>query len=121
MPDSLRLVVTEHQRQGVIESIDDWFDPADQDDLDDLLAVIQDQIAREEALLLAARPSKSSRLLAEADGRPSGSADHLNRVPKYVASSTMTDPNSSNTAVLSGSLEDEVADLKTQGHAVTWG
>jgi len=36
-------------------------------------------------------------------------------VPKYVASSTMTDPAWSNSTVLSGRLEDEVAALKAQG------
>ena len=48
-----RLVVTENiTANGVIEFVDDWFDPADQDDADDLYAVMQDQMAREEALLL---------------------------------------------------------------------
>jgi len=36
-------------------------------------------------------------------------------VQKYVVSSTMTDPGWSNTAVLSGQVEDEVAALKSHG------
>ena len=39
MPDNRRLVVTENvTANGIIEFIDDWFDPADQDDADDLFA-----------------------------------------------------------------------------------
>ena len=53
MPDSRRLVVTENiTANGVIEFTDDWFDPGGQGDLDDLLAVMQAQMATEEALLL---------------------------------------------------------------------
>ena len=117
MPDGRRLVVTENiSANGVIEFIDDWFDPADQDDADDLFAVMQDQMAREEALLLGRKTYEEFRgYWPKQTDDASGSADHLNRVPKYVASSTMTDPDWSNTTVLSRSLEDEVADLKTQG------
>jgi dihydrofolate reductase len=117
MPDSRRLVVTENiSANGVIEFIDDWFDPADQDDADDLFAVMQDQMAREDALLLGRKTFEEFRgywPLQTEDA--SGSADHLNRVPKYVVSSTMTDPAWANSTVLSGRLEDEVATLKAQG------
>ena len=117
MRDSRRLVVTENiTANGVIEFIDDWFDPADQDDADDLFAVMQDQMAREEALLLGRKTYEEFRSYwPKQTDDASGSADHLNRVPKFVVTSTMTVPDWSNTAVLSGRLEDEVADLKTQG------
>jgi dihydrofolate reductase len=117
MPEGRRLVVTENiSANGVIEFVDDWFDPADQDDADDLFAVMRDQMAAEEALLLGRKTFEEFRgywPLQTDDA--SGSADHLNRVPKLVASSTMTDPAWSNSTVLSGRLEDEVAALKAGG------
>jgi dihydrofolate reductase len=117
MPDSRRLVVTENiTANGVIEFVDDWFDPADQDDLEDLFAVMDAQMAHEEALLLGRKTFEDFRgywpLQAE---DASGSAAHLNKVPKYVVSSSMTDPAWSNSTVLSGRLEDEVAALKGNG------
>ncbi len=117
MPRNRRLVVTENITvNGVVEFIDDWFDPADQDDADDLFAVMRDQMAREEALLLGRKTFEDFRGYwpLQADDA-SGSTEHLNRVPKYVASSTMTDPAWSNSTLLSGRLEDEVAALKGQG------
>ena len=117
MPDKRRLVVTENiSANGVIEFVDDWFDPADQGDADDLFAVMHDQMASEEALLLGRKTFEDFRgywPLQTDDA--SGSMVHLNRVPKYVASSTMTDPAWSNSTVLSGRLEDEVAALKAHG------
>ncbi|MBM7787265.1 dihydrofolate reductase family protein [Tenggerimyces flavus] len=112
-----RLVVTENiTANGVVEFVDDWFDPGDQDGVDDVFAVMRDQMAREEALLLGRRTFEDFRgywPLQTDDA--SGSTEHLNRVRKYVASSTMTDPDWSNSTVLSGRLEDEVAALKAQG------
>ena len=117
MPDNRRLVVTENiSANGVIEFIDDWFDPANQVDADDLFAVMRDQMAGEEALLLGRKTFEDFRgywPLQTDDA--SGSTEHLNRVPKYVVSSTMTEPAWSNSTVLSGRLEDEVAALKARG------
>ncbi len=117
MPDSRRLVVTENiSANGVIEFVDDWFDPGDQDDADDLFAVMHDQMANEEALLLGRKTFEDFRgywPLQTDDA--SGSTTHLNRVPKYVVSSTMTEPAWSSSTVLSGRLEDEVAALKAHG------
>ena len=110
-------LVTENiSANGVIEFIDDWFDPADQDNADDLFAVMNDQMATEEALLLGRKTFEDFRgywPLQTDDA--SGSAEHLNRVRKYVVSSTMSDPAWANSTVLSGRLEDEVAALKAQG------
>lgn len=86
MPDKRRLVVTENiSVNGVIEFIDDWFDPADQDDAEDLFAVMHDQMASEEALLLGRKTFEDFRgywPLQTDDA--SGSTAHLNRVPKCV-------------------------------------
>ena len=117
MSGNRRLVVTENiSANGVIEFVDDWFDPADQGDADDLFAVMREQMASEEALLLGRKTFEDFRgywPLQTDDA--SGSTDHLNRVPKYVVSSTMTDPAWSHSTVLSGRLEDEVAALKADG------
>lgn len=117
MSDRRRLVVTENiTANGVIEFVDDWFDPGAQGDADDLFAVMKDQMATEEALLLGRKTFEEFRSYwPHQTDDASGSADHLNRVPKYVASSTMTDPGWSNTTVLSGRLEDDVAALKATG------
>jgi dihydrofolate reductase len=117
MPDNRRLVVTENiTANGVIEFVDDWFDPADQDDVEDIFAVMKQQMAHEDALLLGRKTFEDFRgYWPKQTDDASGSADHLNRVPKYVVSSTMMDPGWSNTTVLSGRLEDEVAELKAQG------
>jgi dihydrofolate reductase len=94
MPGTRRLVVTENiTANGVIEFTDDWFDPADQDDIDDLLQVMQAQMAAEEALVLGRRTFEDFRGYwpLQADDT-TGSTAHLNRVQKYVVSSTMADP-----------------------------
>ena len=118
MPDNRQLVVTQNiTANGVIEFVDDWFDPGDQDDAEDLFAVMHDQMSSEEALLLGRKTFEDFRgywPLQTDDA--SGSTAHLNRVPKYVVSSTMSDPAWSNSTVLSGPLEDEVAVLKAQGN-----
>jgi dihydrofolate reductase len=41
-------------------------------------------------------------------------ADRFNSMPKYVVSSTLTDPSWSNTTVLSGAVPEEVSKLKEQ-------
>jgi dihydrofolate reductase len=112
-----RLVVTENiTANGVIEFVDDWFDPADQDDAEDLFAAMGAQMAAEEALLLGRRTFEDFRgYWPHQTDDASGSTEHLDRVRKYVASTTMTDPAWSNSAVLTGRLEDAVALLKADG------
>jgi dihydrofolate reductase len=117
MSGNRRLVVTENiSANGVIEFIDDWFDPADQDDLDDLFDVMGAQMASEEALLLGRKTFEDFRSYwPRQTDDASGSTAHLNRVPKYVVSTTMTDPAWSGSTVLAGDLTDEIAALKAEG------
>ncbi|MFC7622175.1 dihydrofolate reductase family protein [Microlunatus sp. GCM10028923] len=116
MPDR-RLVVTENiTANGVIEFVEPWFDPGQQDDVDDLLAVMQDQMKREEALLLGRQTFEDFRgYWPKQTDDTTGSTAHLNRVQKYVVSSTLTDPEWENSTVLTGPLVPAVAELKTQG------
>ena len=112
-----KLVVTENMSaNGVIEFLDPWFDPGDQTDTDDLLEVMRGQMAAERALLLGRLTFEDfcGYWPLQTDDR-TGSTAHLNRVPKYVLSSTLADPGWENTTVLTGSLADEVRALKAGG------
>jgi dihydrofolate reductase len=65
-----------------------------------------------DALLLGRRTYEG---FAEAWPQRSGEfADRFNEMPKYVVSSTLTDPEWNNTTVLDGDLADEVKRLKDE-------
>jgi dihydrofolate reductase len=101
---------------GVIEFLDPWFDPGDQTDTDDLNAVMREHMAAETALLLGRQTFEDFRGYwpLQTDDR-TGSTAHLNRVHKYVVSSTLIEPQWENTTILSGPLIDEVRALKSEG------
>ena len=115
MDSQRRLVVAENiSANGVIEFIDRWFDPGEQEDLEQLGAV-GEHMRAEDALILGRKTFEDFRgywPLQTAD--TTGSTEHLNRVQKYVASTTMTEPGWENTTILDGPLEDAVAALKQQ-------
>jgi dihydrofolate reductase len=96
---------------GSIELLDDWFDPSDQDA--ELLAEIHRQSAEEEILLLGRQTFEDLRSYwpNQADDR-TGIAAHLDRVAKYVVSSTLTEPGWVNTTVLGADWLDRVTALK---------
>jgi dihydrofolate reductase len=98
---------------GSIEMIGDWFDP--QADADDLMAEMRRQDETADAVLLGRKTFEDFRgfwPLQTAD--PTGISDYLNRVQKYVVSSTLTDPGWEPTTVLGGDLVAAVRDLKEQ-------
>ena len=77
---------------------------------DEAAKILLDEAMRAEALLLGRRsyeffagrwPSRSGEL-----------ADRLNRMPKYVVSATLEDPDWSNSTVLKGDVVNEVSALK---------
>ncbi len=113
MADHRRLVVAENMSaNGVIEFVEPWFDPGEQEDRE-LLNVIGGHTARETALLLGRQTFEEFRgywPLQTDDA--TGFTAHLNQVEKYVVSSTLTDPGWQNSTVLAGPLEDEVRTLK---------
>lgn len=98
---------------GSIEMLGDWFDPMAQSG--DLLAVIEEHTAREDALLLGRQTFEDFRGFWPAQtADETGISAQLNAVPKYVVSSTMTDPEWQHSTVLTGDWLAQVRALKEQ-------
>jgi dihydrofolate reductase len=98
---------------GRIEMLDDWFDPGDQDE------EMLDQLRREDeqcdGLLLGRQTFEDFRgYWPQQTDDATGITDQLNRVHKYVYSSTMTDPEWVNSTVLTGDLATVVGELKAR-------
>jgi dihydrofolate reductase len=89
-----------------------WFGEFGGKDLEEWGKVSLDEALRADALLLGRR---SDEWFAERWSARSGEwADRLNSLPKYVVSSTLTDPHWNNSTVLKGDVVDEVSKLKQQ-------
>lgn len=102
---------------GSIEFLGDWFRPQGQDDVDDsdLLEELHRQDSTADALLTGRQTFEDFRgFWPKQTDDPSGITDYLNRVRKYVVSSTMTDPRWENSTVLSGDPAAEARALKEQ-------
>jgi dihydrofolate reductase len=112
-----RLVVTENITiDGVIDATGGWFDPTDATvDQSDLIEQTQQHARAADAFLCGRNTFEAFRGFwpKQADDR-TGVTDYLNRVHKYVVSSTLTDPEWENSTVLSGPLAEEVTHLKDQ-------
>ncbi len=110
------LVITQNITvDGSIEMLGDWFDPQGRPDVDnsDLLEELHRQDSTADAFLVGRRTFEDLRGYwpQQADDT-TGITDYLNRVQKYVVSSTMTDPQWQNSTVLSGDPVQEVGALK---------
>ena len=102
---------------GSIEMLGDWFDRQGQGDTDnsDLLDELHRQDSEADALLVGRRTFEDLRgYWPELTDDSTGISDYLNRVQKYVVSSTVTDPQWQNSTVLSGDPVGEVRALKQQ-------
>jgi dihydrofolate reductase len=113
-----RLVVTENiTLDGVIDAAEGWFLPSGASDADesDQLAVVQEQAVASDAFLTGRVTFEALRGFwpQQVDDR-TGISEHLDRVAKYVVSTTMTDPQWANSTVLAGPLADEISALKQQ-------
>lgn len=96
---------------GAVEMLDDWFDPQDQAAEAGPLAELRRQAAASDAFLVGRRTFEDLRgYWRDLPGNVTGISDHLNRVPKYVVSRTLTDPRWEPTTVLAGL--DDVRALK---------
>ena len=118
MESGRKLVVTQNiTLDGVIDATEGWFTVADADAADEaeVLAVVQEQMARQDALVLGRRTFEEMRGYwpNQADDS-TGITAHLNQVHKHVASTTLDDPGWGNTSVLDGPLVDAVRALKSQ-------
>jgi dihydrofolate reductase len=112
------LVITQNVTlDGSIEFLGDWFDPQGQAGVDnaELLKELHRQDSRADAFLVGRRTFEDLRRYwpLQTDD-PTGITDYLNRVQKYVVSSTMTDPRWERSTILSGDPATEVQRLKEQ-------
>lgn len=105
---------------GSIEMLGDWFEPQGSDEVDtsDLISEVHRQDQRADALVVGRRTFEDMRDYwpHQADDR-TGVADYLNRVRKYVVSSTLIDPRWDNSTVVPGDPVDEIAALKHEDGA----
>jgi dihydrofolate reductase len=111
-----KLVITQNTTvDGSIEMLGDWFDPQGQADVDnsDLLAELHRQDSSSDAFLVGRRTFEDMRgYWPKQEDDATGITDYLNRVQKYVVSSTLTDPQWQNSTILAGDPVAEVSALK---------
>jgi dihydrofolate reductase len=109
-----KLVITQNiTLDGSVEMLDDWFDPQLQDE--DLLEESHRQDSQADALLVGRHTFEDFRgYWPKQTDDPTGVTDYLNRVAKYVVSSTMSDPDWQNSTVLTGDPIERVTELKSE-------
>ena len=97
----MRIVVTENcTADGVIDLAAGWFDPTARPD-DELVAATQAHMAQQDALLLGRRTFEAFRgYWPNRTDDTTGISDHLNRVHKYVLSTSLQDPGWEPTTIL---------------------
>ncbi len=113
------LVVTENiTLDGVIDAAEGWFAPSgdnDETDASDVLAVLQQQMKRQDGLLLGRVTFEQFRgYWPQQKDDSTGITVHLNSVNKYVVSHTMQEPAWENTTGIRGPLTEEVERLKRE-------
>jgi dihydrofolate reductase len=108
-----KLVITQNiTLDGSVEMLDDWFDPQLQDE--DLLEESHRQDSQADALLVGRQTFEDFRgYWPKQTDDPTGVTDYLNRVAKYVVSSTMSDPEWQNSTVLTGDPIERTTELKS--------
>jgi dihydrofolate reductase len=109
-----KLVITQNiTLDGSVEMLDNWFDPQLQDA--DLLEESHRQDSQADALLVGRQTFEDFRSYwPKQTEDPTGVTDYLNRVTKYVVSSTMGDPDWQNSTVLTGDPIERITELKSQ-------
>ena len=114
------VITTNASLDGVVQDPDGeegfrlggWFGQFGGKDLEQWAEVETDEALRAEALLLGRR---SEEWFATRWASRTGEwADRLNSMPKYVVSSTLTEPRWRNSTILKGDVVDEVSKLKQE-------
>jgi dihydrofolate reductase len=114
------LIVTENiTLDGVIDASAGWFEVADDDaevDQSDLVAALAEQSAAADAVLFGRVTFEEMRgFWPKQTDDTTGVTDYLNRVTKYVVSSTLDDPDWEGTVVVDGArFQDELRALKAE-------
>jgi dihydrofolate reductase len=106
------LIVTENiTLDGVIDASAGWFDPANAEDQSDLIAALAEQREAADAVLTGRTTFESMRSYwPQQTDDQTGVSEYLNRVHKYVLSSTLEAPQWEPTTILRSF--DEIAALK---------
>jgi dihydrofolate reductase len=100
---------------GCVEMITDWFHPQDQGraDMSDVQEENQRAAAGCDAMLLGRRTFEDFRgYWPQQTDDTTGITEELNRLQKYVVSSTLTDPGWQNSTILTGDPVEEARRLK---------
>jgi dihydrofolate reductase len=113
------LIVTENiTLDGVIDASAGWFSVANDADVDqsDVVAALREQSEAADAVVFGRVTFEQMRgYWPMQTDDTTGVADYLNRVTKYVVSSTMGDPQWDHTVVLAGDgFRDEIGALKSK-------
>jgi dihydrofolate reductase len=112
-----QLIITENITiDGVIDAAEGWFAPGGEDDTDqsDVLDALREQREAADALLVGRVTFEQMRgYWPLQTNDPTGIAEYLDNVKKYVVSSTLEDPNWAHTTVLRRSVVEAVQQLKT--------
>ena len=118
MASERRLIVTQNiTLDGVIDATEGWFVPTGEEDGDtsDIAATLRTHMQAQDALLMGRKTFEQMRgFWPYQTDDTTGVSDHLNRVSKYVMSTTLEDPEWENSTVLRGPLEDDVRALKAE-------
>jgi dihydrofolate reductase len=111
-----KLVITENMTvDGVADQMNEWFAPSGGGD--DMTEVNREHMGTTGAVLLGRTTYEEFKgFWPRQTDDTTGVTDYLNRTPKYVFSSTLTqaDADWQNTIILRGQLADEVMALKNQ-------
>jgi dihydrofolate reductase len=110
------LVVTQNiTLDGVIEATEGWFDVVGEADQSDVIAAQGEHMEGADAVIFGRVTFEEMRgFWPHQTDDQTGVTDYLNRVSKYVVSSTLTDPEWDRTTILRGPLRDEIEALKSQ-------
>ncbi|MGC5627049.1 dihydrofolate reductase family protein [Georgenia sp. Z1344] len=116
-----RFIVTQNVTlDGSIEMLGPWFSPEAEQDENDLIEEMARQDATSDAVVFGRQTFEDMRGYwpQQTDDR-TGVTETLDRVTKYVVSSTMTDPGWDRSVVLAGDPVEEVRALKeTEGQDI---